>query len=132
MREKLKDHILVFGLFSSFCTLMTILGKKTLQNICYVSPDYPQKHIWPQLKSKYSNICYLLCSYKYEELINTSIQNAFHIIFLSSEYDQEKFSDSSNLFMFQLIQEYFPNKPFTMFLFLIFFSIYFYFFVGIP
>ena len=82
--------------------------------ICYVS-DIPKPEKWNQIEAKYHNVKYIKCVYSDKnDLERTGIENARHVILLSWMLEKSNHPDSGILQIIQMIEQYYPNVPYTI------------------
>ncbi|CAI2370684.1 unnamed protein product [Moneuplotes crassus] len=110
----MRDHIIVFGPLESFSSLVECLRHFTYNYICYVS-DIPKPEKWSHIESKYQNVKYIECVYSDKnELQRTGIEHARHVILLSWMLEKSNHPDSGILQIIQMIEQYYPNVPYTI------------------
>lgn len=75
----------------------------------------PKPEKWSQIEAKYTNVKYLECVYSDKsELDRTGIKQARHVILISWMLEKSNHPDSGILQIIQMIEQYYPEVPYTI------------------
>lgn len=115
MQDRIKNHILIFGLIEYLPYLLKRLRNYSKQYICFVS-DLPPSEKFIEIKKSFPNLIYFESSLNdVKDLERTGIRSAFHVILLSWLVPDSTIQDSGILPIAKLIEDNFKSVKFTLY-----------------
>ena len=96
LRNRLRDHIIVFGPYSHFRNSLKFIRKRSQKTICYMADKLSDMKNWQKLDRQYSNIYFLEGDiFDVKHLKKAAIEKAYHVLIYSHLTKSSINSDSN-------------------------------------